>query len=179
MTNNFLKVYNLVEPIMYLDLLTLFYTNAEAITGLSTFILAIVTILLFVVNYKLWRAQDKPWLFFTMKKEIQIAEEPPRFSLHVQNIGKGTALDINLKPYRIIKQTKNYYCKDLDRKHKICCFFQSLYPTEERFVVEITRSALMEDQNSLLVVFTEGISYKDINGLSTNQKDQIVHYTEK
>lgn len=156
-------------------------TNPDAITGVGTLLLATATLLLVFVNFKLWHAQDKPWLSFKLQKEEQNEGKSPKFLLYVMNFGKGIALDINFRPYRIINNSKYSICTNSDRKSgpKICCLLESLYPTEKRFVLEIIRMPLMEDVNSHPVVSIGDIKYKDVNGFTKKQDEQIIQYEEK
>jgi hypothetical protein len=143
----------------------------EVITGIGTLVLAIATLLLVFVNL---HAQDKPWLSFELHKE-ESEGNPPKFSLYIMNFGKGIALDIDFRPYRFIDNSKWGICNRTNPRAgpEICCPIESLFPTEKRFVVEITRKS-QEDVNSQPMVFIENIKYKDVNGFRKKQKEQIV-----
>ena len=129
------------------------FENPEVITGIGTLVLAIATLLLVFVNFKLWRAQDKPWLSFKLHKE-ESEGNPPKFSSYIMNFGKGIAHDIDFRPYRFIDNSKLVICNKTNPRTgpEICCPIESLYPTEKRFVKEIIRWS-QEDVNSHPVAF--------------------------
>lgn len=74
-----------------MNILEIINTNSGAIIAVATIALVAATWYIAQFNQKLWLAQDKPWLSFTVKVDNG------RFGLHVRNIGKGSAFDINFK----------------------------------------------------------------------------------
>ncbi len=72
-------------------------SHAGAITIIAIIVLALVSIILAYVNLKLWRAQDKPLLYFIPHKKVYGDDEFFE-GLYVKNIGKGPAFDINEPP---------------------------------------------------------------------------------
>lgn len=123
-------------------------TNSGAIIAIATIALVAVTYYLAQFNQKLWLAQDKPWLSFTVKVDNG------SFGLHVRNIGKGSAFDINFK-----FGTKSFP-------------LSPLAPTEG-----ITMWGLISENKELLTseelreryTITE-INYEDVNGIKIGQK---------
>lgn len=134
--------------------------NWVMVSAISTTVLAIVAIYSIFFNIKLWRSQDKPWLNFRLKHEIPVMnpnvkpENVSYFSLIVENVGKGAALDIK---FEIDKLDKNI---EID----------SLPPKFERFVYKIPESFI---DNELRI---HKIVYKDINKLKGRQKPQIISF---
>ncbi len=132
--------------------------DSEIITAIATIFLVIATILLAYFNMKLWRAQDKPWLSFHIRKlDFQFVGGPAPFILYVKNIGKGPALDVKFK----IDLINGRFDKE----------YESLSPNEERIVMEIPKSVFDPPVSEFYI---NEIEYTDINGIRIRQKLQVI-----
>lgn len=115
--------------------------HAGAITGIATVFLVLATLILAYFNLKLWLAQDKPHLIFTVKPENGV-------SFYIKNIGKGPAIDISFKVGTIAYSRK------------------SLAPLEEVLIRQ--HKGYMEGLDSY-INGVKYIRYKDINGKKRKQ----------
>ena len=125
-----------------------------AISTISTVVLALVAIYSLYFNLRLWYSQDKPWLNFKLNFEYPTPNESSFFTLIVENVGKGPALDIKFE------------IDNIDEFFK----FDSLAPKSEIHVYKIKDSFTDKELK------IKNIVYKDINQIKRSQKQQVIAF---
>lgn len=126
------------------NIITIFDNHEGTIIGIATVLLVVATLVLAYFNFRLWLAQDRPYLDFRLKHD-EILENQLNF--YIKNIGKGSAIDITFK----IDNT-TYSRKSLDSREEILI--------ETVKFVEATNKYINGIKN---------IRYKDINGFGKKQ----------
>lgn len=123
--------------------------SITAIATIATIALVAATIYIAYFNMKLWKAQDKPWLYFYQKESGLVG----RGDLYVVNVGRGVALDVEFKvaaksnpeKYRVLPIGKDEELPDLGIINK------------QKHDIKI-----------------RDIKYNDINEISYHQPDSII-----
>jgi hypothetical protein len=139
----------------------------ETFIAIATIALVAATIYIAYFNMKLWIAQDKPWLYFFVKKVDFFIGEPTRLGIYVKNVGKGVAFDIKYQVEAPINKSFNIVALSPNEE-----FMELLTPIDQPVNGESIRE--METCIRSNGIRVNNIIYFDINERKINQKPHVI-----
>ncbi len=140
--------------------------SPETVTAIATIALVVATIYIAYFNMKLWIAQDKPWIYYSIKEvNYHFINEPSRLMIFVKNVGKGAALDVQSKVDEPINKT--FHFESLSPNEVLTELLTPIdKPVDEEYVRKIKEYIRFKH----IQVKTD---YSDINGWWHHQESVI------